>query len=72
MLVVPNVFHVDSKEITKEEFEAKFEEVKEILTNLSIPKEKKCKGCNCTITEGQFCQGCCVDGTAYGKKWSLD
>jgi hypothetical protein len=68
---IPNmVFNETSIEITEAEFEAKFNEAIELLTNLAMPK--KCKGCNCTITEGQFCQGCCVDGTAYGKKWSLD
>lgn len=34
ILVVNNVFHLDSKEITKKEFDEKFEEAKEMLNNL--------------------------------------
>jgi len=33
-LVIGNVFHKDSEEITKEEFEAKFNQAIEVLTNL--------------------------------------
>lgn len=70
---VPDMcFNATSIEITEQEFDAKFNECLELLTKLVKTKDKKCKGCDSTITEGQYCQSCCVDGTAYGKKWSLD